>query len=91
MRQVLEPILKEAIEKWGSAKQINKAIEECGELIVELARQESRRDIGNIAEEIADVRIMLDQLEMIFNLDTSLIRKEKIERLEKRLNVVKEG
>jgi NTP pyrophosphatase (non-canonical NTP hydrolase) len=80
-------ILAKAIEKWGPVKQINKAIEELGELVIALARQGSRRNLDNIAEEIADVRIMLDQLEMIFGVNAFVkrIREEKLERLEKRL------
>lgn len=80
-------ILTKAIEKWGPVQQIHKAIEELGELIVALSRQESRRDIDNIAEEIADVQIMLDQLKMIFEISNLVkrMREEKIDRLEKRL------
>ena len=79
-------IMRYSINCYGEKAQIAKAIEECGELIVELTRPESRRNISNIAEEVADVRIMLDQLEMIFNLDTAPIRQQKLERLNKKLH-----
>lgn len=80
-------ILNKAIEKWGPVKQVNKAVEECSELITALMRPDSRRSINNIAEEIVDVRIMLDQVEMIFGISNIVkrFREEKIERLEKRL------
>lgn len=78
-------VLVGAIEKWGPAKQTRKAVEELGELIVALSRPDSRRSIGDIEEEIVDVRIMLEQLELIFGLDTTEIRKAKIERLKGRL------
>lgn len=78
-------ILKAAIEKWGPEKQTKKAVEELGELIVALMRPESRRNITDIADEIVDVRIMLEQLEMIFGLDTTEVRKAKLERLKGRL------
>ena len=56
-------ILTAAIERFGPAGQIDKAVEELSELIRALARMD---DWTNIAEEMADVRIMLDQLELIF-------------------------
>jgi len=39
----------------------------------------------NILEEIADVRIMLDQIEIILGIDTLRIRQSKLERLSERL------
>ena len=56
-------ILTDAIRKYGRGPQRDKAVEELSELIRALARCD---DPENIAEEMADVRIMLDQLEIIF-------------------------
>ena len=59
-----QAILRAAVEKYGSGAQQMKAIEELGELIRALARA---NDPENIAEEMADVRIMLDQLEIMLD------------------------
>lgn len=60
-------VLKEAIETFGDDHQINLWFEESAELTKELCK--TRRCIGDpyaLAEEIADCKIMLAQLEMIF-------------------------
>ena len=62
MNDIRREILEAAIGAFGRATQFRKAIEELSELIRALARM---NDQENIAEEMADVRIMLDQLEMI--------------------------
>jgi hypothetical protein len=56
-------ILTAAIRHYTAPTQIGKAIEELSELIRALARLD---DWENIAEEMADVKIMLDQMEIIF-------------------------
>ena len=63
MDKTCEKICRAAVEKYGRGPQRDKAIEELSELIRALARAD---DPDNIAEEMADVRIMLDQLEIIF-------------------------
>ena len=63
MNRIREMILRAAVEHYGRWPQRDKAIEELSELIRALARSD---DPENIAEEMADVRIMLDQLELIF-------------------------
>ncbi len=63
MDKVKDDILKAAIRHYGRGTQWAKAIEELSELIRALARAD---DPDNIAEEMADVRIMLDQLEILF-------------------------
>ena len=77
-----EHVLHEAIQHYGMQTQFTKAIEECGELIVAIAK----RDLPNIAEEVADVRIMLDQVEIMLGLDTGMIRQGKLERLSERIH-----
>ena len=62
MSKTRDAILREAIRHYGPMNQRQKAIEELGELIVELARPLDREDRG----EMADARIMLGQLEMLF-------------------------
>lgn len=67
-----------AIDHFGVAHQKQKAVEEMGELIVELTReQDERTDAGHIQEEIADVIVMAEQLRIIYG--GSLV-DEQIER-----------
>ena len=83
-------LYERAIEKFGEEKQIQKAIEEMGELIVELSRAliaggvRDEHLLANIREELADVCVMTDQLQMIFG-DVSDWEMYKLERLERRL------
>lgn len=81
-------ILEGAIEKFGAEAQIIKAIEELGELTVELARH--RNGLGSVEalrEELADAFIMLNQLELIFG-DVTEIEVAKLERLERMIGNV---
>lgn len=81
--------LEKAIEVYGKDMQLNVAIEEFSELIKEICkhkRGEDNRD--NIIEEIADCRIMIEQLMIIFEIKTYQINpviNQKMVRLEKRL------
>lgn len=85
MDNVREKILRTAIEKYGPGAQRDKAIEELSELIRALARAD---DPENVAEEMADVRIMLDQLEIIFRNRQKVARWEikKLHRLDQRVH-----
>jgi NTP pyrophosphatase (non-canonical NTP hydrolase) len=83
-----QKILEKAIKTYGSNLQVIVAIEELSELQKELCKY--LRNNGNmnyIAEEMADVAIMLEQLTMIFGNEGSIAawEKSKLERLEKRL------
>ena len=82
---VRNEILREAIRRYGQGPQRDKAIEELSELIRALARCD---DHENIAEEMADVRIMLDQMELIFNNREKvwLYELKKLKRLDERVH-----
>jgi len=55
-----------AIEKWGAQAQLLMVAEECSELAVAVLHYErGRGDAGHIAEEMADVELMLEQLRMM--------------------------
>ena len=60
-------VLSDAIETFGEQKQLVVALEELSELQKEICK-ELRGDgnLDHIAEEMADVQIMLDELEIIF-------------------------
>ncbi|MFR0781290.1 MAG: hypothetical protein ACLSH8_17045 [Zhenhengia sp.] len=78
-----------AIEKYGPDMQQNVAIEEMSELTKELCKNKRGEDnYLNIAEEIADVQIMLEQLILIHNIGplVGAIKEKKLKRLEERLS-----
>lgn len=76
----------EAIKKYGEQAQEGVAQEECAELIQAISKKH-RGKKHNIAEEIADVEIMLEQIKIINDCfcDVENIKQEKVARLEKRL------
>ena len=84
MNNIRKGILEKAVARYGRGPQRDKAIEELSELIRALARCDDRE---NIAEEMADVRIMLDQLEIIFDNHDRVrqIEYEKLTRLNERV------
>ncbi|WP_410495165.1 hypothetical protein QTL86_13665 [Cellulosilyticum sp. ST5] len=82
-------ILKQAIAKYGPDMQKTIAIEEMAELTKELCKNKRGQDNwDHIAEEIADVEIMLEQLKLIYNIGPLVlaVKEGKIRRLQDRLN-----
>ena len=80
-------IYKRIIEKFGKEAQTIVAIEELSELQKALCKYLRGQDnFENIVEEIADVKIMLEQLELIFDCDLLVIQEmaKKLQRTEKR-------
>ena len=84
MNNIRKMILERAIAHFGSGAQWAKSIEELSELIRALARGD---DPDNLAEEMADVRIMLDQLELILGNHDQVRQYEyaKLTRLNERV------
>lgn len=81
-------VVKEAIRHYGYDHQIMVAVEEMGELLQALSKfKRHEGDINNIIEEIADVEIMMQQLCLMFECyeEVVAVRRQKIERLKKRL------
>ncbi len=90
-------IMERAIAQYGVEAQVNMAIEEMAELtkaLLKLRRAESNTawDVAMAAvrEEMADVSIMLSQLELIFG-DVADTEEAKLVRLEKRLDEIEES
>ncbi len=80
-------LYRQALEKWGTA-QIIIAFEEMAELQKELSKYlRGRENITEIAEEIADVTIMLEQMKLLFNIEDIVkdYKNQKLRRLEERL------
>lgn len=81
-------ILTAALNRWGSAMQTVIAIEEMAELQKELCKYiRGKGNVEAIAEELADVYIMLKQMEMLHGIEGRVLdwRIAKLARLEKRL------
>lgn len=88
MTQTIEDLLQQAIDIWGEDTQVLMAVEECGELIAILAQYyRGRKTKGEVAEEIADVSIMMRQLRLIFGYQiVNEYEAGKIARLKRRLD-----
>ena len=84
-------IYLKAINKWGSTAQLEMAQEEATELALavrKFVRDPSNIRINELADEIADVQIMIEQMEtMMPNLNKIISerKKYKLTRLENRL------
>ena len=76
-------IYSKMIEKYGFEKQMLIAVEECSELQKEVLKYlRGRENYTEVAEEIADVEIMIEQLKMMFNnkAEVENFKARKIER-----------
>ncbi|MBA7493369.1 hypothetical protein ES702_03927 [subsurface metagenome] len=84
-------LFKECVIRWGNTSQLLMAIEEMNELSVELCHQlraNKPHDVDRIIEEITDVKLMMDQIQFIFNISDGkldIMRSKKIQRLKKLL------
>lgn len=83
----IDKLLRKAIDHYGKDNQVKKSIEEMAELTKALCKG----DVENIKEEIADVQIMLYQLQMIFYNGNELPKyaAQKLVRLKKRIETDK--
>lgn len=81
-----EDILRKAIQTYGKNQQLLMAIEEMSELTKAICNYNRGRE-SNIAEEMADVYIMLAQMSIIFDNsdEVTMWITRKIERLDHRL------
>ena len=84
-------ILERAIDAYGYPHQMIMAMEEMSELTKEICKGlRGMGDIDHIAEEIADVRITVDQLCMMYDIWNEVADYEtiKLHRLEENMNDV---
>lgn len=82
-------IYNKAKKVYGIDAQVTKAIEELAELQKELCKfLLDDSNIKNIAEETADVKIMIDQIELMLEIkeEVKVFKKAKIKRLSDRLD-----
>lgn len=83
-----EKLYTYAWQKFGAVSQCVVTMEECAELTKELSKAIRGEANGlKIAEEVADVEIMLEQVKQNFAIQTLVtgFKRDKIKRLEKRL------
>lgn len=76
-------IITDALETFGTERQMMKCIEECGELITALEKyREGCATIEDVWDELADVGIMLRQMRRVFG-QAGVERRtaQKMERL----------
>lgn len=86
-------ILKQALDTYGAEAQTLMMFEETAELQKELCKHARGRDNrDHIAEEIADVLIMLEQMMLLHDCEDAVIyfRRRKIKRLAERLKEEKD-
>lgn len=82
-------IYRQAIEKWGAESQIYMLFEEMSELQKEICKNKrGEANFHRIAEEIADVEIMIGQMKLLFSIKDAVenFKKYKLERLKDRLD-----
>lgn len=86
-------IFRRALEAFGAQAQMMMAIEEMSELTKEICKNgRGQENATHIAEEIADVEIMLCQMKMLFDCagQVETFRRYKLERLTGRIKEVKD-
>lgn len=83
-------VYRTAINKWGIEAQVMMVLEEMSELQKELCKHSRGKDNRNeIAEEIADVEITLEQMKEFFKCESlvEIWKHEKLKRLKMRLGI----
>ncbi len=83
-------IFEAALKQYGADSQTVMVFEEMSELQKELCKHfRGANNVENIAEEIADVQIMLEQMIILHDCDDAVkkYRRSKIERLKNRLRI----
>ncbi len=91
--QESDEIYRAALETFGKSSQMQVAIEEMSELTKELCKNgRGQENTTRIAEEIADVEIMLRQMVMLFDCAGQMetFRRYKLERLAERIEGAKQ-
>jgi hypothetical protein len=83
-------LYKQATETWGEEAQIKVVLEELAELSLAILHYyRGKCSLQDMASEVADVEIMLEQLRVLFpKLDeyTKVLKDYKLARLDERLN-----
>jgi NTP pyrophosphatase (non-canonical NTP hydrolase) len=81
-------IYEEAVRQWGIDHNLWQLVEEMAELVVAISHgKRGRGKLVEVAEEVADVKILLALVEQIWNIgpEVETYRVAKMARLEKQL------
>lgn len=87
-------IYYDALDTWGEQVQLMKAVEEMSELTKEICKLSlNATTLDKLADEIADVTIMLEQLRLIFDINGLVCAHmdTKVKRLEQRVFEAREA
>lgn len=88
-------VYEQAIAHYAEGWQVMKAIEEMAELANELAKstEPGRTTIEKIVDEIADVTIMMEQLRLIFGVNSEVQERidYKVKRLAQRIKEARDA
>jgi len=94
MTHTEKQIFEKALYRFGPSQQKMKLLEEMAELQIEICHHAiGRGNLDKIADEMADVSIMLDQMTLYFQ-NGGLVqqhRAQKVDRLASRLFEMEEG
>jgi NTP pyrophosphatase (non-canonical NTP hydrolase) len=86
-----DDVLRQAVNTWGMKSQIQMAQEECAELIVALShyqRNPTDATFCDVVNELADVKIMVAQMELLFGQTEVAIKiGEKMAGLQEKLRI----
>ena len=89
-----EQLYRAALNTWGAEAQTKMVFEEIGEFMDALCKYtRGRVPAGHVAEEIADVQIMLEQMTVLFEVESRVqeYREYKLARLAERLQKAESG
>ena len=82
--------IKRIAKHYGFHHQVIKTVEECGEFIVALSKlTNGEGNRADVLEEMADVLVMLEQMQYFLNIDSALLHKimeTKVHRQLERMN-----
>lgn len=82
----IEELCSRALKRYGSKLQLDMLQEECGELVAAVNQyRRGRISTDELVSEMADVRVMLRQMAILFRAELPKIEAEKYERLRQRL------
>lgn len=86
----MEEMINRIADMYGKEPQLVMLMEECGELIQACSKQLRRKDksINNLIEELADVRIMIEQIEHLYGIK-SFVEDEMEYKLNRQLERMK--
>lgn len=81
--------LAKIADHYGLENQLNQTQEECGELVQAISKYRRKKDIKGLVGEIADVKIMLYQLEYLLGIEDDVLITEAL-KVERQLGRIKD-